>query len=465
MQQRRNAMMILALARVRFQSIFPLLIAYSMSGGSLVVSSAAQLLTFAILAKTLGANEFSLFVGIMAVSSIAIHLCGLGGAESLVRRVARDLQIYPALLGHNIILIIASGSVLVIGGSVALNFFFTLADSVGTNLAIIAVMMVTNVVLTRFILLTEQIFIAHSDFISANKVVVGYAMTRTAAAALGCLVFGVSSVAEWAAWQFVAHVVVLLACIRAIRPLGKPEFRIVREEVPLGLYFSVPFILRAVRQNADLLVLSLMTSAEIVASYGIARRMLESSYLAVEAVHRLVYPGSARAAKSGLHNAIQRVRKILLAVSSISVAAAVTVFVCAPILPYLFGAEYVSLVTFVRYLCWLVVPIALWSIPMEAVGASGHQSARALVMGVGSVAGAAIAACATWYAPPTGTFVSFYFIEIAMVIAAWSMFFRLVRNDRRAEDLRQQPQEGARSEDDTRNHAEKREMELDRKIR
>ena len=35
----------------------------------------------------------------------------------------------------------------------------------------------------RVIVLSEQIFIAHSDFASANKVVVGFALARTAAAA------------------------------------------------------------------------------------------------------------------------------------------------------------------------------------------------------------------------------------------------------------------------------------------
>ncbi|MNF14420.1 hypothetical protein D3C80_2166400 [compost metagenome] len=51
-------------------------------------------------------------------------------------------------------------------------------------------------------------------------------------------------------------------------------------------------------------------------------------------------------------------------------------------------------------------------------------------MGLGSVLGAALTAWATWYAPPTGTFVSFYVIEIAMVAVSWGVFLRFVRRDR-----------------------------------
>lgn len=409
----------------------PMVMSYLASGGSLVLGSAAQLLTFAILARWLGVHEFSVFVAITAVANIAVHLCGLGAMECLVRRVARDRAIYPQMLGHNVILTVASGAALVLSGAVVLPFFFTLSPDRVTNVAVITLMLVTNILLVRVIVLTEQIFIAHTDFASANKVVVGFAAARTVAAALACIAFGVTSVASWAVWQFLCHVLVALLCMRAIRGLGAPRYRIVREELPQGLYFSIPFILRALRQNADLLVLSLVTTAEVVASYSVARRMLESSYLSVEALNRLIYPGSARATAAGLHHALHRVRRVLAAAIVISLAAAVTVFVLAPVLPYLFGKDYLSLVGFVRSLCWVVVPLAMWSVAVEALGASGAHAARATVMGLGSIAGAGLAAWASWYAPPMGTFLSFYAIEIAMVVASWSVFLHLVRRDRR----------------------------------
>ncbi|RIK85684.1 MAG: sugar transporter [Hyphomicrobiales bacterium] len=407
-----------------------MILSYAASSGSLVIGSAAQLATFAILARWLGVHEFSLFVAITAVASIAVHMCGLGAMECLVRRVARSRSMYPAMLGHNVILTAASGTVLVLAGAAILPVFFTVSPDPATNAAVIALMLVTNVILVRAVVLCEQIFIAHSDFSSANKVVVGFALARTAAAALACIGFGVATLAAWAVWQFAVHVVVALACLAAIRPLGRPQYRIVREELPQGLYFSIPFILRAVRQNADLLVLSLVASAEIVSSYSVARRMLESSYLAIEALNRLIYPGSAKAAAGGLHNAVGRVRKVLAAAAAIGVATAVALYALAPLLPWIFGRDYVSLVPFVRILCWVVVPLGIWAVAMEALGASGHQKQRAMVMGLGSLAGAALAAWATWYAPPTGTFVSFYVIELAMVLASWGMFARMVRLDR-----------------------------------
>lgn len=413
------------------RSLLPMILSYAASGGSLIVGAAAQLATFAILARWLGVHEFGLFIAITAVTSIAVHICGLGAMECLVRRVARDRAIYPAMLGHNILLTAASGAALLLAGAAVLPVFFTVSPDPVANAAAIALMLATNVILVRVIVLCEQIFIAHGDFASANKVVVGFALARTAAAALACVAFGVTTLAAWAVWQFAVHVLVALAGVAAVAPLGRPLYRIVREELPLGLYFSIPFILRAVRQNADLLVLSIVASAEIFASYSVARRMLESSYLAIEALNRLIYPGSSRAAAGGLHEAVGRVRKVLAAAAVIAVATAIALYVLAPLLPYIFGRDYVSLVSFVRILCWVVVPLGVWAVAMEALGAAGHQKQRAAVMGVGSLAGAALAAWATWYAPPTGTFVSFYIIEVSMVVASWGMFARMTGIDRR----------------------------------
>lgn len=413
-----------------YRALLPMLVSYAASGGSLIISSAAQLLTFAILARWLGVNEFSVFVAITAVANVAVHLCGLGSMECLVRRVARDQGIYAEMLGHNVLLTAASGTVLVVVGAAALPYFFELAADPVTNIAVVTLMLVTNIVLVRVIVLTEQIFIAHSDFASANLAVVGFAVARTIAAALACVAFGVSTVAVWAVWQFLCHVLVALACLWAIRGLGGPRYSIVREEISQGLYFAIPFILRALRQNADLLVLSLVTSAEIVSSYSVARRMLESSYLSVEALNRLIYPGSARISAAGLHHALPRVLRVLAAAIVIGAAAAVAVFLLAPVLPYLFGDEYASLVGFVRILCWVVVPLAIWSVAVEALGASGYHAPRATVMGLGSIVGAGLAAWASWYAPPAGTFVSFYVIEIAMVLAAWGVFLHIVQRDR-----------------------------------
>ncbi len=405
-------------------------LSYMASGGSLIISSAAQLLTFAILARSLGVEEFSIFIALTAITAVAIQICGLGAQEALVRRVAREPALYPRFLGHNILLSGISGLALVVLGAAILPSFFTLSSDPLVNLALLLVVLITNIVLARVILLVEQVFIAHSNFPSANRNVILFALGRLAAAVLGCLVFGADTLAEWIIWAFAAHVVIAAISIRSVLPLGMPAWTLHWEEMRNGILFSTPFILRALRQNIDLLLLSALMSAEVVASYAVARRIVDSGYLSVEALNRLLYPGSAAATREGLHLALGRFRKVLAASIGIAVLAALVLVCGAPLLPQLFGAEYVSLPGFTQILAPTIVLMAAWATAQEALGSSGHHLQRAMIFNGAVILGGAAIALAIWLEGIDGAFMAIYATELATAVAAWLVLLRLAERDR-----------------------------------
>ncbi len=188
----------------------PMMVSYLLSSGSLAAASLAQLVTFAILARALGPAEFGLFVQISAVTAIAVQICGLGASDCLLRRVAREPASYPDLLGHNILLIGLTGAVLVLGGIAAMVSWTSMGAGPSVAISTIALLFVGNVVLVRLILLVETVFLGLGQVRSANRSVVGFAIARTATAALACIVFHVSSLAEWAVWQFCGHLLLSL---------------------------------------------------------------------------------------------------------------------------------------------------------------------------------------------------------------------------------------------------------------
>ncbi|URQ74455.1 MAG: lipopolysaccharide biosynthesis protein [Candidatus Ochrobactrum gambitense] len=411
---------------------WPTLLSYAASSGSLFAANVAQLLTFAILARYLGSHEFGLFVTVMAITAIANYICGLGGAECLVRRVAQNPDIYPAMLGHNIILIVTSGIVLVILGMIVLPFWLESVPEFASNYLGMFFLLVTNIVLVRAILLVEQIYIAHTDFVAANLSVVGFAVARTLAAVIACFVFDVSTVVQWAYWQFGCHVLVLVIYALFLRRLGAPQYRIVREEIRLGIMFASQFIFRAVRQNADLLILGALVAPSIVGSYGVTRRIVDSSMLTIDAMNRLVYPRLSQASADGIHHALPITLRLLGASLLIGTMTSLVVFIAAPYLPLLFGKEYTTLIAFCRTLCWITIFVALWSIAVDLLGAASQHTYRTAVLNVGNILGAPLLAAATWYAPITGTFTAIYFIEICIVLASWCCVFYLVKRSREA---------------------------------
>lgn len=396
-----------------------MLLSYSASSASLLIANAAQLVTFAILARSFGAEEFGRYVAFIAITSIAVHLCGLGASECLVRRVPQDPVCFPRIFGHNLILTFVSGAVLVALGTAILPEFIRFGETTGSSVWTTFQLVLTNVVLVRLIMLGESIFLAHSRYAAANASVVGFAFIRTITAVLACLAFQVETVEGWATWQLAAHLFTLALYAYFAFRIGRPQYVIEKDEIRLGLLFATPFIFRAIRQNVDLLVLGFVAGAEVVGSYGVARRITDSSYMAIDALNRLVYPRLAVASMSGIHNAFRLTIRILGVAIALGLVAAVTITISASFMPLIFGPEYVSLPQFLRIMAWLIVFIAVWSIAVDLLGAAGQHSSRAWVLNLSNGIGAVLIGLAAWAWPPYGIFIAGYAIELSIVLAAW----------------------------------------------
>ncbi|AYD02576.1 lipopolysaccharide biosynthesis protein [Neorhizobium sp. NCHU2750] len=396
---------------------------YIGSSGALLASSVALLLTFGLLARHLGHEQFALNATITALTNIGIQICGLGSQESLVRRVAQEPGFYPDMLGHVHILNLVSGAVLVVVGMIAIPVLYPVSEQLFTTLFATALILITNIVLLKIIWLATNSYIAHSRFSVANRIEFLFAILRMAAAVVSCLVFNITTVAEWAVWNFAAHAIVAAVALVAIRRLGRPKFRIVREEVPIGIMFASQFFFKAGRSNADILVLSAVAGSEIVGSYSIARRLTEASYMAVEALNRIVYPSYAAAALNGIAAVLGRAKQMLLLTTVIGIASGLFVWIVTPWLPMLFGHEYVSLSWITRSLCWAVIPIAVSATAFEALGASSLQSIRARILNLSNIVGAVLVAAAAYYASVTGVVVATYGIEILIAVLGWQALF------------------------------------------
>ena len=407
----------------------PMLVTYAGSMASLLIGSIAQLLTFAILARGLGSQQFGLLMAITAATNLAVQFCGLGATETMVRRVARDPAIYRVALGHNLILMAMSGGVMVVGFMAVMPVFFQVSPTPALNILALFSIVFTNVVLVRWILLTEQIFIAHSAVRNANFANLGFALARTAGAAVACIGFKVDRVEDWAFWHGGGHLVTAGFCWLALRHYGRPRWRIMREEVKLGVYFSTPYVFQALRQNADFLVLSAVVSHEVIGSYSMARRIVDTSVLTVTALYRLSYPKLARASEHGLRAAVPLISGILVSATAIAVVTSIGVYFTASFMPRLFGRDFGDMVPYLHVMCWAMILVTFQNVAAETLGASGRHRIRAAVFNAGCLIGSATAAILSYVFLLSGTFAAIYIVEGALAIAFWVILIRIIQRE------------------------------------
>ncbi|KQT19387.1 hypothetical protein ASG40_00565 [Methylobacterium sp. Leaf399] len=424
---------------------FAVTLSYLFSTSTLVVSNAAQLITFALLARGLGLEQFGLLMSVIAVTNVAVQICGLGADETLVRRVAADPGLYANALGHHLILLCGTGLVLCLVLGIALPSFITLSPDPLTNALALSALVVTNVVLVRVILLAERVYIARGQMGGANAINIGFALARTAAAGLACGLIGVDRAGEWAFWMLGSHVLIAGACVVAMRRFGRPHWGILRGEVRQGIYFTTPFLFRAFRQNIDFLMLSIVAGPEAIGAYSVARRIVDTSILTTEALHRVMYPRLARAAVGGYHAMRPLIAGLAALAIAIGVVTAVATWLVAPAMPWLFGAQFSAMVYDLRIMCWTVILVAIHDAAAEVLGASGRHGIRAAIYNVGNLIGAAVSAVLTYYLLLPGVFLSLYITEIGLAVAFWVALFVLMRRDReRAVGASVRPAEQAR---------------------
>lgn len=400
---------------------------YVASGGTLVLGVACQFGWFVILARSLGVVQFGELMLIMAVTTIASALCGVGSGDALLRRSARNARDYNLFLGHGLALIGLTGVGLVTATIVVLELFFAWSPAGGVTTFTLFLFAVTNIVFASVVNLAIQGLLGLHRYSQANLIYFGFSSLRLAAAAVGCLVFGADTLAEWAWWTTFAHLVAILGCVAILWPMGRPVMMIDKTELGLGFQFCTPNLMDAVRNNVDRFMLGIAASAQELGSYAAAMRMTLVSKVVVNSLNRIMYPRFARHRDAGS----DRLRKVgiayALVVVSLAFVTATLVFLLAPFLPALLGESYRSIIFDLRVLCWLTVPTAISSVAYDILGAMDRHHLRAKIYNALSVAGAAGTAAAIYFAGVTGAFAANYAVHTVFAVAMWAVFFHATR--------------------------------------
>jgi O-antigen/teichoic acid export membrane protein len=392
---------------------------YVRSTGMLTVGIVAQSLGFVVLARWLGSSQFGYLATITAVTNIGSAWCGLGVGEAIRRRIGRDPSVYPAMLGHSLILLILSSVILTVVLSCGIASVIKVAPDPVENFEAILLLVLSNMVMFAWIGLTEQIHLAHCQFAAANRVNVSWGGARAAAALVACLGFGIDSVLGWAVWNAGTSVLVSIACAAGIARYGAPQWRLLREEVSLGVTLSVSASIAVLRQNADLLALSTVGTPHLAGVYGVARRIISTASVVGASFDRLIYAKLAIAGAKGPSETLHLAKRYVLYGIGLTGLTSAGVFLASPLLPVLFGQDFADAVWITQLLCWTLILTATQFIAFDALNAAEQHRIRLLVgSGVG-FAGAALILVLSLAFGTTGTFVGVYLAEISMALALW----------------------------------------------
>ncbi len=379
-----------------------------------------QFVTFAITARGLGVEQFGRYTGLLAIVGVGVELVGLGGADVLVRAVARERSRFAAYYGNLLLLAgLTLPVVVALGVAVATG---AMHSTVALPLIVLA--LAAEIGVARMSASMELVMVAQGHTARAGWVRMSTVLVRLALAIVYFLALGRADLDEWIYLVFAQAVVLTAVYVWLGGCLyGKPEWRLFRHELRAGALFCVTQSARAAQSNLDRMVLSRYADDTALGLYGAASRFLQLGLFPVQVLTRIIYPRYFVHGADGIAASRRYALRMTPALLGVGVLSGVLVAVAALVAPRVLGAEYAGSVAISVSLACSMPLMALQYPAADALTGAGFQGLRAAIYSVASVGFGFVLLAGTKLGGINGLIAAFLIGHLTLAVVLWAAAF------------------------------------------
>lgn len=381
---------------------------------------ALQFVTFAITARGLGVEQFGRYTALLAIVGIGVELVGLGGADILVRAVAREREAFRRYYGNMLLLgALTTPLVVALGVAVAVGAMQTTVDWLPLVAALVA-----EILIARMSASLELVMVAHGHTVRAGWVRMTTVVVRLLLALAYFMLIGLHDLNGWIGVVFVQSM--LLTAVYVViggRLYGQPVWQLLRHELGSGLSFCVTQTARAAQSNLDRMVLSRYADDATLGLYGAASRFMQLGMFPLQVVTRIIYPNYFVHGKQGIAASRRyavRMAPLLFGVGLLSGGA---VAVAALLAPYALGAGYAGSTGVTMGLACALPFMALQYPAADALTGAGRQSLRALIYSVSAVGFGFVLLGGAYLGGIRGVVAAFLLGHLLLAVIFWVVAF------------------------------------------
>jgi O-antigen/teichoic acid export membrane protein len=344
-----------------------------------VISIFIQAFYFILVARSLGAENFGIFVGVSALGAVVLPFAVLGSGDILIQSVSRDRSRFSEYWGKALVTVFASS--LIITTVLVLLAKFFLLRSVPTVVLVL--------ILTADILgVTLTFHVAAKAFVSANmirrsaQVQITLAFCKCFAAIILAKYFPNPDIFIWSSLYFFSTLIasfssVLLVC----NILGKPKFSSLKLNGDLGqgLYFAISESASTINANIDKTMLVSLSTAEAAGLYAAAYRVIDVGSVPIFSVLGASYAKFFQHGLSGIKGSLGFAKRLLPGIALYGIVAAIGLWLVAPFVPLILGEEYKNAVGTLRWLAPVPFYIGVQYMAADALTGAGFQRSRSII--------------------------------------------------------------------------------------
>jgi O-antigen/teichoic acid export membrane protein len=337
-----------------------------------------QALYFTVIARSLGAQNYGAFVGVVGLVGILSPFATLGTGHLLIKNVARDRSQFKRHWGRALLTTLVSGSLLF--GVVLLCSRFVLPPAIPTSL--VRLIAASDLFGTSIMGLCGYAFIAFErlQWTAAFNVLLSSA--RLVAAVILIALHHSPSALQWGDFYFASTgAIAAAALLLALWKLGTPTFSLLRtvSEVREGLFFSVSQSAQTIYNDIDKTMLARLGSLEATGIYGAAYRLIDVSFAPVWSLLAAAYPNFFRVGIGGVGETLRYAKPLILRALGYAAFVAFALLAGAGIVPHLLGKDYASTVEALRWLAILPALKVVHFFLSDALAGAGYPGLRTAI--------------------------------------------------------------------------------------
>lgn len=333
---------------------------------------------FILIARWLGAEGYGAFIGVTSLVSILAPFASMGYGNILIKHVACDRSEFSRYWGRTLLLTWASGIVLTLA-TVVLSHLL-LPKSI--PLMLVVTVSIADLLFLSILNVCAQAFQGVERLSMTSFLLILPNATRLVALVVLILLKKPTPLDLGYLYLVSTGAAFLIGGYLVTRELGRPVFggKTMDAEVKEGLYFSVALCSHSIFNDIDKTMLTRLATLQAAGIYAAAYRLVDVAFIPVRSLIAASYARFFRSGQQGMRGTLALVAHLLPYAAGYGLASSLLLYLCAPLLPYVFGRDFEAATEALRWLSLLPFLKVLHYFPANALTGAGFQGLRSSLL-------------------------------------------------------------------------------------
>jgi O-antigen/teichoic acid export membrane protein len=387
-----------------------------------------QALYFIFLARLLSPTQYGVLAGAVALVTVVSQYSTMGSGLILLRYVSQEQKLFPEYWGNVLMSTALYGSLIVL--VLHLTGHWLVGAESASLLTLIAL---SDCICGQFSTCAAQVFQAFERMRLTATLNLLTSLFRLILACSMLLVMHHAAAQQWAIAMLVISIGAACAAFTMVtRRFGWPRFepRLLLTRGAEGFVFAVSGSTTSAYNDFDKVMLGHYGMTVANGIYSMAYRVINIATMPIQSIEAAAFPRFFREGAKGIAAVQPLALKILRRTAVFGLAAAIVIFLLAPIIPFFIGKGFTPSVSALRWLCLIPFFRSFHLCAGDAIAGVGQQKLRLFCQMIAAVSNFGLNLYLIPHYSWVGAAVASLLTDAGLAVLTWSVLLLLRRRER-----------------------------------